>query len=154
MKTGEESIECNKCFRMEGKLQLRKETYSRGKLDRCRECGRYFTRAGNLEAHKRTHTGEKPYECKQCGKCFAVAGKLKRHLRTHTGEKPFECKQCGKSFIQAGNLKIHVRTTPVQDQMDSTSPMTVQACINPRRLSLVEAMMNVTSIKLTPVRST
>ena len=70
MHTGEESIECNECFRMKGKLQPRKQPCSGGK-PQCKECGRCFAQAGHLEAHKRTYTGQKPFECKQCGKCFA-----------------------------------------------------------------------------------
>ena len=43
---------------MKGKLQLRTQTYSRGKPHERKQCGKSFTPAGTLRKHERIHTGK------------------------------------------------------------------------------------------------
>uniref|UniRef100_A0A1A8EBZ9 C2H2-type domain-containing protein n=1 Tax=Nothobranchius kadleci TaxID=1051664 RepID=A0A1A8EBZ9_NOTKA len=102
------SVNNNKSFTVEVKVESIKKVRKRRKSFHCDDCGKNFTRKTNLNAHKTVHTGEKPFACHMCRQSFNRKGNLNTHMGTHTGQKPFGCDVCGQRFSQKITLDKHM----------------------------------------------
>uniref|UniRef100_A0A1A8VG21 C2H2-type domain-containing protein n=1 Tax=Nothobranchius furzeri TaxID=105023 RepID=A0A1A8VG21_NOTFU len=80
------SVNNNKSFTVEVKVESIKKVRKRRKSFHCDDCGKIFTRKTNLNAHKTIHTGEKPFDCHMCRQSFNRKGNLNTHEDPHWTE--------------------------------------------------------------------